>query len=157
MKELNYKTCDKCGGKMLPQTMSQVFKVGGKEIEIREIKIFRCENCGEQVYDAKEMRMIDKLIHAMDDKPAVDILNLEETAEYLRVSNQTVYNMIRDGRIKAYKIGREWKFLRADIMAYLESASNESLMSMAAKGGKVSQDDLEIIKQELEKRKADHE
>ena len=42
-------------------------------------------------------------------------------------------------------------------MAYLESASNESLMSMAAKGGKVSQDDLEIIKQELEKRKADHE
>ena len=93
----------------------------------------------------------------MDDKPAVDILNLEETAEYLRVSNQTVYNMIRDGRIKAYKIGREWKFLRADIMAYLESASNESLMSMAAKGGKVSQDDLEIIKQELEKRKADHE
>ena len=87
MKELNYKTCDKCGGKMLPQTMSQVFKVGGKEIEIRGIKIFRCENCGEQVYDAKEMRMIDKLIHAMDDKPAVDILNLEETAEYLRVSN----------------------------------------------------------------------
>ena len=64
----------------------------------------------------------------------VDILNLDETADYLRVSNQTVYNMIKDGRIKVYKVGREWKFLRADIMAYLESASSDRLLSMAAKG-----------------------
>ena len=48
--------------------------------------------------------MIDKIIRVMNDKPAVGILNLEETADYLRVSNQTVYNMIKDGRIKAYNI-----------------------------------------------------
>lgn len=58
-----------------------------------------------------------------------DILTLKETAEYLRVSGQTVYNMIRDGRIKAYKVGREWKFFRSDIMAYLESTSNNRLLS----------------------------
>lgn len=157
MEELTFKVCDHCHGKMLPQTMSQTFQFNGKEIEIKGIKGYRCENCGNEVYEAKEIRMIDKIIRAMNDKPAVDILNLDETADYLRVSNQTVYNMIKDGRIKAYKVGREWKFLRADIMAYLESTSSDRILSMAAKGGGTDKDDMETILHELEKRKAKHE
>lgn len=157
MVELTFKVCDHCHGKMLPQTMSQTFRFNGKEIEIKGIQGYRCESCGNEVYEAKEIRMIDKIIRAMNDKPAVDILNLDETANYLRVSNQTVYNMIKDGRIKAYKVGREWKFLRADIMAYLESASSDRLLSMAAKGGSTDKDDMETILHELEKRKAKHE
>ena len=62
-----------------------------------------------------------------------DILNLNETADYLRVSKQTVYNMIKDGRIKAYKVGREWKILRSDIVAYLESVSSNRILAMATK------------------------
>lgn len=62
-----------------------------------------------------------------------DILNLNETADYLRVSKQTVYNMIKDGRIKAYKVGREWKILRSDIVAYLESVSSNRILDMATK------------------------
>lgn len=157
MKELTYKICNQCGGKMFPQVLSRTFKANGKEIELRGIEGFKCDCCNEEVYSAKEFRMIDKLVHALEDKPAVDVLNLDETAEYLRVSNQTVYNMIRDKRIKAYKIGREWRFLRADIMAYLESASSVNVLSMAAKGGGTDKHDLDIIKQELEKRKSAHE
>lgn len=62
-----------------------------------------------------------------------DILNLNETADYLRISKQTVYNMIKDGRIKAYKVGREWKILRSDIVAYLESVSSNRILDMATK------------------------
>lgn len=62
-----------------------------------------------------------------------DILKLNETADYLRVSKQTVYNMIKDGRIKAYKVGREWKILRSDIVAYLESVSSNRILDMATK------------------------
>lgn len=156
MKELNYKICDQCSGKMLPQTISKVFRTKGKELEIRGIKAYCCEDCGEIVFGSKELRMIDKLIYAMNDKPIYDILNLDETAEYLRVSNQTVYNMIRDGRIKAYKIGREWRFLRADIMAYLDSASSDNLLAMAAKGGDSDKHDLDIIAREIEKRKSNN-
>lgn len=58
-----------------------------------------------------------------------DILTLKETAEYLRVSGQTVYNMIKDRRIKAYKVGREWRFFRSDIMKYLESTSGNRILS----------------------------
>lgn len=133
--------------------MSRTFKFDGKEIEIKGIHGYRCENCGNEVYEAKEIRMIDKIIRAMSDKPAVDILNLNETADYLRVSNQTVYNMIKDGRIKAYKVGREWKFLRSDIMAYLESTSSDRILSMAAKGGGADKNDMETILHELQKKK----
>lgn len=58
-----------------------------------------------------------------------DILSLKETAEYLRVTTQTVYNMIKKGRIKTCKVGREWRFFRSDIMAYLESSSNQILFT----------------------------
>lgn len=153
MEELTFKVCDHCHGKMLPQTMSRTFQFDGKEIEIKGIHGYRCENCGNEVYEAKEIRMIDKIIRAMSDKPAVDILNLNETADYLRVSNQTVYNMIKDGRIKAYKVGREWKFLRSDIMAYLESTSSDRILSMAAKGGGADKNDMETILHELQKKK----
>ena len=157
MKELTYKICEQCGGKMFPRVLYRTFKESRKEIELRGIEGFRCDCCNEEVYSAKEFRMIDKLVHALEDKPTVDVLNLDETAEYLRVSNQTVYNMIRDKRIKAYKIGREWRFLRTDIMAYLDSASSIKVLSMAAKGGDTDKHDLDIIKQELEKRKGTHE
>lgn len=157
MKGLNYIICTECGEKMLPQIISTVFQVGGKEIEIKGIEGFRCEKCGEEAFAAEDAQMIDRLIRAIEGKPAMDILNLEETAECLRVSNQTIYNMIKDGRIKAYKIGREWRFLRADIMAYFDSTSNESLLSMAAKGGSVDKHDLDIISDEVAKRKSKNE
>lgn len=58
-----------------------------------------------------------------------DILTLKDTAQYLRVTKQTVYNMVKKGRIKAYKVGREWRFFRSDIMEYLESTSRNRILS----------------------------
>ena len=156
MGALIFRTCDRCGYKMIPQKMSNIFSFDGKELEIKGIEGYKCEHCGEIVYESKEIRMIDKLIHALSEKTNVDVLNLDETAAYLRVSNQTIYNMIRDGRIKAHKVGRELRFLRGDIMAYLDSASNDTL-AMAAKGGKIDQNDFEIIQQEIDKRRTENE
>lgn len=154
----NYKICHECGSRMEPCAISRTFRFHGKEIELKGIEAYQCTNCGEQVYADKEVDMIEKLMAALSEKqsPAIDVLNLEETAEYLRVSNQTVYNMIKDGRIKAYKVGREWRFLRQDIAAYMNSSSNTDFMSMAAKGGKINTEDLTIIKKEIEKRKSDN-
>ena len=50
--------------------------------------------------------------------------SLEDVAKYLEVSNQTVYNMIRDKRIKAYKIGREWRFHSIDVQKYVVMTCN---------------------------------
>lgn len=56
--------------------------------------------------------MIENLLKSFKKNEDLSILNLDETAELLRVSNQTIYNMIKEGRLKAYKIGREWRFMK---------------------------------------------
>lgn len=50
--------------------------------------------------------------------------SLEEVAAYLGVTNQTVYNMIRDKRIKASKIGREWRFHPSDVEGHIAQECN---------------------------------
>lgn len=157
MKGDNFKICHECGGRMERCYTNNTFELNGKEVEIKGLETYVCVDCGEQVYADKEVAMIERLMYALDEKPAprIDVLNLEETADYLRVSNQTVYNMIKAGRIKAYKVGREWRFLRADIMAYLNSTTNREFMAMAAKGGKSNLHDIGVIMDELEKRKSE--
>ena len=50
--------------------------------------------------------------------------DIDDVAKYLEVSNQTVYNMIRDKRIRAYKVGREWRFHPADIERHVVQGCN---------------------------------
>jgi excisionase family DNA binding protein len=50
--------------------------------------------------------------------------DIDDVARYLEVSNQTVYNMIRDKRIKAYKVGREWRFHPSDIVRHVAQGCN---------------------------------
>ena len=149
--------CIECGSSMALKTISRVFKVNGKEIEIRGIEAYVCEECGEEVYTSTEAKMVERVVAAVKENETEEkaVYNLSETAEYLRVSNQTIYNMIKDGRIKAYKIGREWRFLKSDILAYMDSYANENLL--AAKGGTISEHDMEIIQKEINKRNENNE
>jgi excisionase family DNA binding protein len=50
--------------------------------------------------------------------------DIDDVARYLEVTNQTVYNMIRDKRIKAYKVGREWRFHPSDIVRHVAQGCN---------------------------------
>ncbi|NLJ61599.1 MAG: helix-turn-helix domain-containing protein [Firmicutes bacterium] len=52
-------------------------------------------------------------------------MNAEEVADLLRVSNQTVYNLARSGKLPAAKVGREWRFRRDEILAVLSNGSQE--------------------------------
>lgn len=159
MKGTDYRICYECGSRMEPCKISRKFRFRGKEVEIKGIEAYQCGECGERIYTDKEVGMIERIMHALDERPepAIDVLNLEETAKYLRVSNQTVYNMIKSGRIKAYKAGREWRFLRQDIIAYMNSTTNTDYMAMAAKGGEADAADMAIIMAEIEKRKNDRD
>ena len=153
MNALTYKVCPECGNKMLLKSVTRTFRFHEKEIEIKGIDACVCEECGEVVYTATEAKMIDRIIHAISEtQEQVQTLNLSETAQFLRVSNQTVYNMIREGRIKAYKAGREWRFLRGDILAYMDSTSNQDMFGIAAKGGEIDPQDALIISKEIRKR-----
>jgi excisionase family DNA binding protein len=48
-----------------------------------------------------------------------DVLTVEEAAEFLRCSPDTVKRRARAGELPASKIGRAWRFRRADLDAWL--------------------------------------
>lgn len=47
------------------------------------------------------------------------LYNIDETAEVLRLNKQTVLRFIREKKLKAYKVGREYRIKDSDINAYL--------------------------------------
>ena len=48
-------------------------------------------------------------------------LTTEEVLEYLQVNLRTVYRLIKSGKLPAVRVGRQWRFRRQDIDAWLES------------------------------------
>ena len=118
---------------------------GEYEFTLKGVKGYECNVCGTKLFKPEEIQMVQNLSKAladskMQEKPTY--LNVTETADLLRVSTQTVYNMIKSGRLPAVKFGREWRFLRKNI----ESINNPDL-AVAARNATVKSftDDKEVI------------
>ena len=50
-------------------------------------------------------------------------LTTEEVLEYLQVNLRTVYRLIKAGKIPAVRVGRQWRFRKRDIDAWLDTQS----------------------------------
>lgn len=50
-----------------------------------------------------------------------ELLTLRQVCDLLKVSHDTVEKEIKDGKIAATKIGRQWRFTEEAIADYLES------------------------------------
>ncbi len=48
-------------------------------------------------------------------------LTTEEVLEYLQVNLRTVYRLIKAGRIPAVRVGRQWRFRKGDLDAWLDN------------------------------------
>ena len=47
-------------------------------------------------------------------------LTLEQIAKYLQISESSIYKMAQGGKIPAYKVGRQWRFRKEEIDAWVE-------------------------------------
>jgi excisionase family DNA binding protein len=52
-------------------------------------------------------------------------LTTEEVLEYLQVNLRTVYRLIKAGKIPAVRVGRQWRFRKRDIDAWLDSQKTQ--------------------------------
>ena len=59
-------------------------------------------------------------------------LTTEEVLEYLQVNLRTVYRLIKAGKIPAVRVGRQWRFRKRDIDAWLENQRPRSARAAAA-------------------------
>ena len=48
-------------------------------------------------------------------------LTTEEVIDYLQVNLRTVYRLIKAGKIPAVRVGRQWRFRKGDLDAWLET------------------------------------
>jgi excisionase family DNA binding protein len=71
--------------------------------------------------------------------PPGEVLTLDETAAYLRVSASDVLRMVRLQNLPAREFGSEWRFLKAAVQQWLATgspgprSSNEALLALAGK------------------------
>ena len=59
-------------------------------------------------------------------------LTTEEVLEYLQVNLRTVYRLIKAGKIPAVRVGRQWRFRKRDIDAWLDTQRPRSERAPAA-------------------------
>lgn len=53
-----------------------------------------------------------------------EVFNPEEAAQWLRVSPQTVYRLLRSGKLPGKKIGQQWRIHKEDLVDYLRGKKN---------------------------------
>jgi excisionase family DNA binding protein len=65
------------------------------------------------------------------------LLTLEQVAEYLQVHRDTVYTLLRSGRLKGFQLGgrkASWRIGQDDLREFLDAQRREALQNRS--GGK---------------------
>ena len=52
-----------------------------------------------------------------------ELMTLQEVAVYLRVTDKTIYRLLKQGSIPATKVGHQWRFDKASIDEWLQRKS----------------------------------
>lgn len=133
------KVCQKCLQELEVKTTSIQSGLGNLKLYIEGITVYVCSYCGDTTMESTDALVFQKLSEAFGEREPKnrtqlkedghEILTLSEVASLLRVSHQTIYNMIKDGRLKGHKVGREWRFIKKDIDDYVLSKKKNHLMS----------------------------
>ncbi len=70
------------------------------------------------------------LVKNMPSNPADSlIMTIVEVADYLKVTERTIYRLAAAKKIPAFKVGGSWRFPRADIDAWIKQQSMAMLDS----------------------------
>jgi excisionase family DNA binding protein len=59
----------------------------------------------------------------MKDKISNKLLTVNEVANILRVSNMTVYRLVKGGQIPAIRVGKNYRIKESDVNKYLTKGS----------------------------------
>ena len=66
-----------------------------------------------------------------------DILDVDGAAAVLGVSARTIYTLARQGALPATRVGREWRFARKNLIAWVANGSQADQLTTALRQGRV--------------------
>ena len=72
----------------------------------------------------KEVYNIEQTNQMRNKEMPEQLLTLEQVAEYLNVDKFTVYRLLSDKQLPAFKVGNQWRFKRRMIESWLNQHSN---------------------------------
>jgi len=52
-----------------------------------------------------------------------DILTIREVADYLKITERTLYRLVQEGKLPAFKVGNSWRFRREDLDRWISEQS----------------------------------
>lgn len=64
-----------------------------------------------------------------------EILTIKQVADYLKVTERTIYRLAAAKQIPAFKVGGSWRFSRADIDSWIKQQSMEGLETSRGQDG----------------------
>lgn len=59
--------------------------------------------------------------------PDFVLYTVKETKEILKVTQRTLYNYIKNGDLKAVKIGKYWRIRQSDLAEFIENGTSNNL------------------------------
>ncbi len=61
------------------------------------------------------------LPHILEGKNMEAPMTVKVLSEYLKLDRMTIYKMLKEGKIPASRIGKQWRFFRKEIDAWIRS------------------------------------
>lgn len=55
----------------------------------------------------------------------IDVYTLEELTTLLQVTRRSLYNWIKDGKLKAFRVGRQWRVTKQSLKEFMEASKND--------------------------------
>ncbi len=77
-------------------------------------------------------KYIKGMLGSEADKTSDELLSLDEAVKFLGTSKPTLYRLLGQEEIKGLKVGRQWRFRKTDLVAYMERGSAAAPVSAAA-------------------------
>ena len=65
-----------------------------------------------------------------------DVMTVREVAEYLKVKERTIYRLVSQADIPAFKVGGSWRFRRGEIDQWTESNAIGPVVAVERTEGK---------------------
>src|SRR5579871_3539729 len=82
----------------------------------------------------KEKPMPDERNEVEEAGGGEELLTIDEAARFLDTSKSTIYRILSQGDLKGTKVGRQWRFRKADLTAYLERTPIPVAVAVSALG-----------------------
>ncbi|BCA56215.1 DNA-binding protein [Nitrospira sp. KM1] len=56
-----------------------------------------------------------------------ELMTAEETCQYLKITQRTLYRYLQSRQIPAFKLGKEWRFVRSDLEQWIRHRTRSRL------------------------------